>query len=188
MQISRITQASGWRSKLTMGVLLCPLLVSLGCQTATGTGAAAGGAIGAGVGGLLSRCPGGALAGAAIGAGAGALGGAAVDASRERKAERAAAADVAVRTLSLPDVVNLTQSGMDPGVIIQQIRTSGAVYRLTADDLTYLNREGVSSSVIQELQATAYRAPRRVVYPAEPVYVAPPVVVPSVGVGIGFGR
>jgi hypothetical protein len=43
-----------------------------GCETATGTGAAAGGALGAGIGALAGHCPGAALAGGLIGAGAGA--------------------------------------------------------------------------------------------------------------------
>jgi hypothetical protein len=170
--------------------LLLALTSAGGCQTATGTGAAAGAAIGTGVGALASRCPGGALVGGLIGAGAGALGGAVVDESRERRAARAAAADVAVRAPSLQEVVSMTQSAVPAGQIIEQIRTSGVVYRLTPEQVVWLNQQGVNDAVIREMQDTAYRAPRRVVYTSapvvveQPVYVAPP---PPVAVGIGFG-
>ena len=79
----------------------------------------------------------GTLGGAGIGAGAGALGGAAVDAAREKKAERIAAADVALRAPSLEDVVKMTQSAVPANQIIDQIRTSGVVYRLTPDQLVW---------------------------------------------------
>jgi hypothetical protein len=126
------------------------------------------------------------VAGGLIGAGAGGLVGAGVDASREKKAERAAAAEVAIRAPSLEDVVKMTQAAVPANQIIDQIRTSGVVYQLTSDQLVWLNQQGVHPSVIQEMQATAYRTPRRVVYTAAPppVYVVEPA--PVVGVGVGF--
>src|SRR5579871_643749 len=132
--------ANGWK---LLGVGLLAALAGTGCQTATGTGAAAGGALGAGIGALASHCPGGALVGGLIGAGAGALGGAAVDTARERRAERAAAYDAAVRAPSLEDVVKMTQNGVPPTQIIEQVRTSGYVYRLTPDQIVWLNQQGV---------------------------------------------
>src|SRR5581483_11051202 len=113
------------RNLLLAGVLAA---VAGGCETATGTGAAAGSALGAGIGALAGHCPGAALAGGLIGAGAGALGGAAVDASRERRAERAVAADVALRAPSLEDVSRMTHAAVPPNQIVEQIRTSGVVY------------------------------------------------------------
>jgi hypothetical protein len=175
------------RTRTLLLVGLCMSVAGVGgCQTASGTGAAAGGALGAGIGALAGHCPGAAVAGGLIGAGAGALAGAGVDAAREKKAERAAAADAALRAPSLEDVVKLTQSAVPPTQIIDQIRTSGVVYRLTSDQLVWLNQQGVHPSVIQEMQATAYRAPRRV-YAATPVYVVEPAPPPPpVAVGVGF--
>jgi len=181
------SQASGYVRKLFLAGLLTSLATGSGCQTATGTGAAAGGAIGAGVGALAGHCPGAALAGGLIGAGAGALTGAVVDGTRERRVQRAVATDVALRAPSLEEVVRMTQSAVPANQIANQIRTSGAVYRLTPEQVIWLNQQGVNGIVIQEMQATAYRGPGRAYTVVEqPVYVAPPPVVP-VGVGIGFG-
>jgi hypothetical protein len=171
-------------------VALAAVLLADGCETATGTGALAGGALGTGVGALVGRgCPGAAVAGGLIGAGAGAITGATVDASRERKAERAAATDAALRQPTPQDVVSMTQSGVPDGQIINQIRTSGAVYRLTPNDITWLNQSGVHPAVITEMQDTAYRTGRRVyvAQPAvQPVYVVEPVPPPPpVGIGVG---
>lgn len=195
MGVLRKPQAFGWLRALFVSGLLTSLAVSSGCQTAAGTGAAAGGLLGAGIGGLAGHCPGAALVGAAIGAGAGTLTGAAVDIHRDKKAQRAAqaaAANTAARAPSLDDVVSMTQNAVPPAQIVEQIRVSGVVYQLSAQDIINLNRQGVDTRVIQALQDTALRpAPVRPVYAAapliveQPVYVAPP---PVVGVGFGFRR
>jgi hypothetical protein len=148
---------------------------------------------GAMVGGLVGR-PG---AGAALGAGVGAMTGGAVGSGIEESERRqsarlaaAAAAQPAAPPLSLSDVVQLTRSGSSDVVIINQIRSSGSIYHLSANDIMYLQNEGVREPVVREMQQTAYRAPRRVIVePAtvvEPVYVAPAPAV--VGVSYGWGR
>lgn len=194
MLVLRKPQALGWVRWLAVAGLLVSLGLSSGCQTGAGTGAAAGGLLGAGIGGLVSHCPGGALLGAALGAGAGTLAGAGVDIAREKKAERnfqAAAAATAARAPSLDDIVNMTQNAVPPGQIVEQVRTSGVVYRLSADQIIWLNRQGVDSRVINALQDTALN-PSRPVYTAAPVVVQQPVVeyvapAPVVGVGYGWG-
>jgi uncharacterized membrane protein YebE (DUF533 family) len=195
MVVLRKPQAFGWFRSLFVAGLLTSLAVSSGCQTPEGTGAAAGGLLGFGLGGILSRCPGGALLGAAAGAGAGTLAGAAVDASQQKKAQQnaqAAAAAVAARAPSLNDIVNMTQNAVPTPQIIEQIRTCGVVYQLSADQIIWLNRQGVDPQVINALQDTALR-PVRPVYTAPPVVVQQPVVgyvapAPVVGVGYGWGR
>jgi hypothetical protein len=192
MVVLRKPQAFGCLRTLFVAGVLTTLATISGCETAAGTGAATGGLLGAGIGGLVSHCPGGALLGGAIGAGAGTLTGAAVDVARDKKAQRIAAAEVAARAPSLEDVVHMTQSAVPPAQIVEQIRTSGVVYRLTSDQVIWLNQNGVHPSVVTTMQDTAYRAPGRVVYTAapvvveQPVYVGPPPV--AVGVGVGFGR
>jgi hypothetical protein len=86
----------------------------------------------------------------------------------------------------------MTQAAVPPNQIVEQIRTSGVVYRLTPDQVVWLNQQGVHPSVVQEMQDSVYRLPRRVY---TPVYAPapPPVVVyepvpppPPVSVGVGF--
>jgi hypothetical protein len=151
------------------------VLLATGCDTAAGTGALAGGALGTGIGALAGGRHSGtaALAGGLIGAAAGGIGGALVDANKEKKAEQNAAAAVAARAPSLEEIVQMTRSGVPDNQIIDQIRTCGMVYHLTSEQLIYLNQNAVHQPVIDELQATAYRTPRRV-YVAQP---PPPVVV-----------
>lgn len=189
MVVLRKPQAFGCPRTLCVAGLLAALAASGGCETAAGTGAAAGGLLGAGIGGLVSHCPGGALLGGAIGAGAGTLAGAGVDIARDKKAQRVAAAEVAARAPSLEQIVEMTQNAVPASQIIDQIRTSGGVYRLNADHVIWLNKQGVNPAVISELQATAYRG-GRVGYVAapvvQPVYVYEPPP-PPVAVGVGFG-
>jgi hypothetical protein len=154
----------------------------------TETGALAGGGLGALVGALAGgpRHAGvGALIGAGAGAAAGALTGAAVDKSERKAAERAAA--LQNPPLSLEDVARLTASGASDDIIIGQIRSTGSVYFLTAEQIIWLQNSGVRDPIIREMQATATR-PRRVytAVPVQPVYVVDPYPPPPpVGIGVG---
>ena len=186
-------RSPAWRMHgLLLAAALCGLLPS-GCQTATGTGALAGGALGTGIGALAGGKRG-ALAGGLIGAGAGALTGAVVDANREKKQEQAAAAQVAARAPSLEQIVSMTQQRVGDVVIINQIRSSGAVYTLRPDDVVYLSQNGVSQAVIAELQNTANYRPVRRVYVEQPapapvvVVEQPPPPSPVVGFGVAIRR
>src|SRR5438067_2506325 len=120
-----------------------------GCSSMSNTEA------GASVGGLL-----GAGTGAAIGSvtghtGAGALIGHSVDES-EKKAELAAAAN-ARGPLGITDVVQMAQSHVTDDVIISQIRSTGSVFHLSANDTIWLKQNGVSDVVVKEMLASAYR-------------------------------
>ena len=166
-------------------ILLLPGLITCGCASMNNTekGVAAGGVIGAGTGALVGNAVGHTGAGALIGAGVGALSGGlignAADES-EKKAQARAAAQA--RAMGMTDVVALTQQHVSEAIIINQIRASGAVFHLSAQDIVWLKENGVTDVVVNEMQMTAYRMPRRV-YVVEP---EPPPV--SVGVGIGYGR
>jgi hypothetical protein len=194
MVVLRKPQAFGCVRSLFVAGLLTSLALSSGCETAAGTGAAAGGLAGAGIGGLVGHCPGAAVLGGLIGAGAGTLAGAGVDAARANKAQKnaqAAAPSAAARAPSLDDIVYMTQNAVPVAQIIEQIRTSGVVYRLSTDQVIFLNHQGVDGRVIQALQDTAL-SPARPVYTAAPVLVQQPVVeyvapAPVVGVGFGWG-
>jgi hypothetical protein len=195
MVVLRKPKALGCVRALFVAGLLTSLAISSGCESAAGTGAAAGGLLGTGIGALAGHGPGAALAGGALGAGAGLVGGAIADGVAAKKAQRAvqaASAEAVARAPSLEDIVNMTQNAVPPEQIIEQVRTSGVVYRLTADQIIWLNRQGVNTRVIQALQDTALRpVPVRTVYRASPVIVEQPVVeyvapAPVVGVGWGF--
>jgi hypothetical protein len=181
----------GWR--WLVGSALAVSALNTGCQSMNNTegGALTGGALGAAVGALAGgpRHAGvGALTGGLIGATAGALTGNAIDKSEQRAKDQAAAIAAARANppLSLQDVATLTANGSSDEVIINQIRTTGSVYQLTAQDIVWLQNQGVRPAVITEMQATAYRPVRRV-YTAEPVYVVPAAPPPpAVGVGVTY--
>jgi len=169
-----------------------------GCQTATGTGAAAGGAIGAGIGALAGRSPGAALVGGALGAGVGALGGAAVERADDNRARAQHAANVRATTASapsLPDIVHMAQSNVSDDIIIDKVRASNVVYNLSPDQLVMLKQQGVSDRVVRAMQTGTPRPvvqhvpqPTTVVYERVPVYMmpAPPPPQPMVGIGMRF--
>jgi hypothetical protein len=79
----------------------------------------------------------------------------------------------ATQSPQLQEVVKLTQAKMGDDVILAYIRNSGATYNLTADDILYLNTQGVSQPVISALlQTKSSAALPPVTTPATP---APPV-------------
>jgi hypothetical protein len=166
------------------GISMC------GCESMSNTekGAGLGGLIGAGTGAAIGSATGHTGAGALIGAGVGALSGGlighGVDES-EKKAQLAAAAAVPPRgPLGITDIVQMAQSHVTDDLIISQIRTTGSVFQLSANDTIWLKQNGVSDVVVKEMLATANRVPRRY-YSAAPVYVVEPE--PPVAVGVGFG-
>lgn len=178
--------------RLVLSGLVTFLLLTTGCSH-TEQGIGVGGLFG-GLFGALAGGPRHAPAGAAIGVLGGAALGGALGAQEDRRERREAAQLAAMRQppLSISDIINLTASGTSDQVIINQIRTSGAIYHLTANDLMVLNNGGVREAVIREMQATAVRPARQVytaVPVAQPVYVVEPVPPPPVvGVGVTFGR
>jgi hypothetical protein len=166
-----------------------PLLLACGCSSLNHTenGALAGGAIGAGTGALVGHALGHTGGGALIGAGVGALSGGLIGHAADESDKRVAAAQ-ARRAIGLTDVIQMAQSHVSDEVIVSDIRASGSVYHLSAQDTIWLKQNGVSDRVVQEMMATATRYPQRV-YAAAPVYGEPVYVVepppPPVSVGIG---
>jgi hypothetical protein len=78
----------------------------------------------------------------------------------------------------LQEVVKLSQARMTDDVIKNYIASTGKSYRLSADDIIYLNGQGVSAGVINALQtagpANNYNPP-----PAMPAPTTPPPAMPS---------
>ncbi len=180
-----------------VSVLVLPALLAGGCAAMSNTerGVGTGGLIGAGTGALIGKATGHTGAGALIGAGVGALSGGlignAVDESERRTEARIAAATAPAPRgpLVVTEVVQMAQAHISDSVIISQMRSTGSVFQLSANDTIWLKQQGVSDVVIQEMLASASRAPRRV-YTATPVYAQPVYVYeppPPVAVGVGFG-
>jgi hypothetical protein len=167
-----------------LGCGLLPALLAAGCSSMDNTerGAVAGGVFGTAAGAIVGAAAHAPVAGALIGAAAGTAVGAAAGHAEDKQEQRIAAAQR--NALPMEQVASMTQQQVSDTIIINQIRTSGAVYYLTADQISWLKSQGVSDAVVSEMQATRYY-PRRY-YSAEPVYLAEPPV--SVGVGVGFGR
>ena len=168
-------------------------VANTGCATMSNTekGAIAGGAVGTAAGTAIGA----AAHNPWLGAGIGLLGGAATGAAvgnaadrnerREREVNQAAAvaaAQAQQRRMGIADVISLSQGGHDDQVIINQIRSTGSTFDLTASDLDMLKQAGVSARVITEMQAARPRAnPGRVVVREQPtvIYDAPYVVRPA---------
>ena len=177
--------------RLVSGAVL-PALLLCGCSSLNHTenGALAGGGVGALTGALIGGATGHAGAGAAIGAGVGALAGGAIGHDMDKQDQRAAAAYRA-HMLGVTDVASMSQQHVNDAVIINQIRSTGSVFHLSSSDIVWLKQQGVSDTVITEMQVSANRYPARY-YTATPVYSDPVYVYDpppvAVGVGVGFGR
>lgn len=179
----------------TLGYLALGLgfLSQAGCcstMSHTDRGMLAGGGIGAIAGTVVGAATGHPGAGAVIGTGLGAVaGGIAGSAADEREYHQHARAVYEAQQrsqMSLMDVADLSQKGLSDALIIDQIRATGSRYRLTAEQISWLQRSGVREPVIQAMIQTgvAYPPPGGPVYVVEPgpVYVAPPPPPVSVGV------
>jgi hypothetical protein len=86
----------------------------------------------------------------------------------------------------LQEVVKLTQAHMSDDVITTYVRNSGASYSLSADDILYLNTQGVSQNVISALlqsKAVAPVAPAPPVAPVTPNVPAPATPAPPIAPG-----
>jgi hypothetical protein len=178
-------------------------LLTTGCSTMDNTekGVGLGGLIGAGAGTAIGAATGSPKTGAVVGGllGAGVGGAIGADADREeqkevRQAQAAAAAANARPQLGMTDVVRMTQQGVDPNVIINQLRNTGSTFNLSNGDVEYLTQCNVNPQVIATMQAarpgTVIRGrpvivqdPPPVVEVVRPVYVAPAPVV-----GFGYYR
>ena len=198
MTITFYTQAFARQCRsLAAATVLSVALASMGCATPSHTedglvgGAIFGGILGTLVG-IVTHHP---AAGALIGAGAGAAIGGATGAAEDHAEKRVAVAQAQAyaeqqsKWPTLQQIAQMTANGTSDPIIINQIRTTGAIYSLTAADIQYLQQYHVSDAVITEMQATANRPQPSVVVQPGPVYVEPygPPVVRVVGPGWGYG-
>jgi len=129
--------------------------VFCGCEsnkTRIGEGAGIGGAVGALAGGIIGYQSGHPLQGAAIGGAVGAGTGAVVG-SQIKKPVKDTSTQVSGQ-LTIQQIVDLTKQGVSSDEIITKIKAANSKYVLTADDLGYLQKQGVSQRVIETMQAS----------------------------------
>jgi len=65
---------------------------------------------------------------------------------------------------TVEQIVQMSQTGVPPESIIQEIRDSGALYRLPASELVKLKAQGVSDAVLDYMQQTYLEDERRRAY------------------------
>ncbi|MFA5005474.1 MAG: glycine zipper 2TM domain-containing protein [Candidatus Omnitrophota bacterium] len=143
------------RLSLLLVVLTFILAVS-GCQsnkTRVAEGAGVGGVVGALAGGIIGHQTGsgveGALIGGALGAGTGALVGSQINKPEQNTASTAVSAQ---NQVTVQKIVEMTKQGINSDEIISKVKSSNSKYSLTADDLDYLKKQGVSQRVIETMQ------------------------------------
>lgn len=162
-------------------------------------GAKLGGIAGAIIGGIAGHQNDEALGGVAIGGLVGALAGGvagkaednfAIQQHQYQQQAQAAYQQRLGHAVSIDDAIVLSQNGVSPQLIANQIHDHGVTHRLTVSDIVHLHKSGVSEGVITAMQggrlASQVPAATRVIAaPAPVVAVAPSVVVrPAIPLGI----
>ncbi|MDD5130936.1 MAG: glycine zipper domain-containing protein [Candidatus Omnitrophica bacterium] len=136
-------------------LILLFVLVACGCasnKTRIAEGAGIGGAVGALAGGIIGYQSGHPLQGAAIGAAVGGGTGAVVGSQIKKPAPETSTSPAA--QLTMQQIVDLTKQGVSSDEIITKIKSANSKYSLTADDLDYLQKQGVSQRVIETMQVS----------------------------------
>ena len=140
--------------------LLC--CVNLGCQTmgpnqqrGTAIGALTGSMIGAAVGQSQGKAPEGALIGAVAGAATGNAVGNATDQEiqQARYNQQLEAEQARLAALSFDQIVQMHNSGLGADVIARQIQTQGLRQLPTANDLIFLQSNGLPDTVLMTCQS-----------------------------------
>ncbi|HEX4343484.1 MAG TPA: glycine zipper domain-containing protein [Verrucomicrobiae bacterium] len=178
------------RSTLMAGV--AAVLILTGCRNPdgssdrAGTGALAGAGAGA-ITGARYGGGGGALIGAAAGAITGGIIGHILDERHQEKLQQDAPQTYTRvdqnQPLTVADVKALAKTGVSDDVIINQIRNSRTVYRLSSADIIDLHQSGISETVINYMINTPSTASASVtapLVPPAPVVVSAPPPAPPV--------
>ena len=139
-------------------VLMAFAGLAAGCaenQTRIGEGAGIGAGLGALAGGIIGHQTHDTATGILLGGALGAAGGAAVGAQIPKEHPPAyAQAGQPINQVTMQQVVDWTRQGVTTDDIINRIRTTNSNYSLTADDVGYLRKQGVSQRVIEVMQAS----------------------------------
>ncbi len=161
------------------------LSMQLGCLAAR-PNSAAGGLLGGTTGGILGAAIGShngkTKEGALIGAVAGGLSGMAIGNQTDEaniQNQRLANQQLAIAqqaAVTIPQVIEMSTSGLSDQLIINQINTNGMAQKLSTNDLIELKSRGLSDPVIREMQTVGNRpapiAAPRLMAP-RPLFVEP---------------
>jgi uncharacterized protein YcfJ len=151
------------RKPVYLSILIAIVSISLGCaenQTRIGEGAGIGGVLGAAAGGIIGHQTHSTAAGMLIGGAVGAAGGAAVGAQIPKQQQTTTTTTYAgpstasaINQVTMQQIVDWTRQGLPSDVIISRIKTTNSMYALTADDVAYLRKQGVSERVVETMQS-----------------------------------
>lgn len=157
----------------------------------TQRGAALGGLAGAVAGGIIGENNDEAGAGALIGGALGAITGATIGNAKDREQayarsqyyqqQAAQTQQIAQQAVSIADVISMSRSGLADSLIINQIQQRGVQRRLEVSEIITLHQQGVSDTVISQMQNAQVGGPAPSIAPqpqTAPVVVQPaPVIV-----------
>jgi uncharacterized protein YcfJ len=151
-------------------------------NTAAGAvvGGASGSLIGAAIGSGEGKTGKGALIGGLIGATAGGVLGNQADRAEDLRQYEYQQQQFEARqsAITLQQIIEMSQSGLSPSVIVNQINSQGVWTRPTTNDLIILKQNGVSDQVIAALQTGRFaNEPARTRLYREPIVERAPVVV-----------
>lgn len=141
-------------------------LVSAGCQNAKSRaveGAVIGGVLGAATGGIIGHQSNHGGAGAGIGAAVGAITGGLIGSQIEKKGQAGqpvsgtqageVTKEAGSSQMSVLQVIELSKQGVTDDIIIDRIKKSNSKFNLSAEDVEYLKKQGISQKVIDAMQA-----------------------------------
>ncbi len=141
-------------------ISLAFVFIAAGCQankTRVSEGAGIGGVVGAVAGGILGYQSGhplqGAAIGGAVGAGTGAVVGAQINKPTTNNQTKTQTQAQASTQITMQQIVDWTKQGVSSDEIISKIKAANPKYSLTADDIDFLKKQGVSQRVIETMQA-----------------------------------
>jgi len=141
------------RRALALGLGVVMAVAILGCETnktRIGEGAGMGAGVGALAGGIIGHQSGKGVEGALIGGAVGAAGGALVGAQIDKPGQSAQAP--VNEQVTMQQVIDMTGRKTSDDFIIDKIRSTNTKLVLTASDIEYLRKNGVSQRVIEALQ------------------------------------
>lgn len=138
-------------------VSLAWVFLTSGCQsnkTRTAEGAVIGGVLGATAGGIIGHQTHHGAEGAGIGAAVGAIAGGIIGSQIEKPTQTTSQAAQASTShqMTLQQIVDLSQQGVNEDVIIGKIHQTNSRFTLTQIDIDYLKEQGVSQRVIDAMQ------------------------------------
>ena len=137
---------------LLIGLSSLTTLFLASCETHTQSGALAGAIIGAGTGALIAENEDGAIIGGAIGSIAGSIIGDSLDHQEQRFLYHNSPTTLHRienrQDLSLYDIIALNEARISDQIIINQIISTESIYYLSAQDIIFLKKSGISDHVI----------------------------------------